>query len=152
MRARTMTGAVSGTLASTCAASCPKFRTACAPSARSPSTPDSPSTKWWTRYSPTRWLAPTRACSGVALDGDHDDLGSVVRRGRATPVAVDVCDLKARRQQRAAHGAFVAKGQDVATAGLFGAGEVAGVRFVGDARQFNLDGFVPELHRPGPRC
>jgi len=27
----------------------------------SPSTPGSPSTRWWTRYSPTRWLAPPLA-------------------------------------------------------------------------------------------
>ena len=45
-RARTTSGAVPGTLASTYAASCRDTRTACAPSGRFPSTPGSPSTRW----------------------------------------------------------------------------------------------------------
>jgi hypothetical protein len=53
--------AASGTLASTYAAGCRDIRTACAHAGRSPSRPGSPSTKWWTRYSSTRWLAPPRA-------------------------------------------------------------------------------------------
>jgi hypothetical protein len=46
--------AASGTLASTYAAFCPDIRPACAHSARSPSTPGSPSTTWWRRYSRAR--------------------------------------------------------------------------------------------------
>jgi hypothetical protein len=53
--------AASGTLASTYAASCRNCRTACAHPGPSPSMPGSLSTRWWTRYSPTRWLAPPRA-------------------------------------------------------------------------------------------
>lgn len=40
--------------AATCAAGCPNTRTGCAPPGRSLSTPRSPSTTWWTRYSPAR--------------------------------------------------------------------------------------------------
>ena len=59
-RARTMTGDGSGTLASTCAAFCRDIRPACAHSARSSSTPGSPRTKWWRRYSPTAAVLAVR--------------------------------------------------------------------------------------------
>ena len=39
----------------------PGTKTACAHSARFPSTPHGPPARWWTRYSPTRWLGPPRA-------------------------------------------------------------------------------------------
>lgn len=46
--------AASGTLARIYAASCRNCRTACVRPRLSPSTPGSPSTRWRTRYSPTR--------------------------------------------------------------------------------------------------
>jgi hypothetical protein len=53
-RRDTTSGATSGTLASTCAGSCRNCRPACVRPVRLLSTPDCPSIRWWTRYSPTR--------------------------------------------------------------------------------------------------
>jgi hypothetical protein len=60
-QAGTRNGAVSGTHASTSAASCRNIRAACAHPGRFPSTPGGLWTRWWTRYSLTRWVAPPRA-------------------------------------------------------------------------------------------
>ncbi len=85
----TTTGAVSGTLASTYAAGCRKFRPACAHSARSPLMPGSPSAKWWTRYSPTRWLAPPRAKPASRAISPAPDPRSAHQRAAALGILAD---------------------------------------------------------------
>jgi hypothetical protein len=61
LASREKNGAVSGTHASTSAASCRNIRAACMHPGRFPSTPGGLWTKWWTRYFLTRWVAQPRA-------------------------------------------------------------------------------------------